>query len=103
MRDLHQFSLDAGWRTEMSRGEGRKRRNTCKCTFAKTMVGDGCRYCQPQGYIDKLEEDCREKTSALEKVDAALAKCKATLAEGYQHTALVTLMADLGGILEIEL
>lgn len=28
----------------------------CKCSMAISMVGDGCRYCQPQEYIDRLEE-----------------------------------------------
>lgn len=26
----------------------------CKCSFAIKMLGDGCRYCQPQEYIDRL-------------------------------------------------
>ena len=28
----------------------------CKCTMAQSLTGDGCRYCQPQEYIDRLEE-----------------------------------------------
>jgi len=28
----------------------------CKCTFAIRMLGDGCRYCQPQEYIDRMHE-----------------------------------------------
>lgn len=26
----------------------------CQCTFSIKMLGDGCRYCQPQEYIDRL-------------------------------------------------
>jgi len=41
----------------------------CQCSFRIRMVGDGCRYCQPQEFIDRLlgqiaeyqaEEDARE-------------------------------------------
>ena len=28
----------------------------CRCTFAQCLVGDGCRYCNPQEYIDRLHE-----------------------------------------------
>jgi len=27
----------------------------CECDFRTRLVGDGCRYCQPQEYIDTLE------------------------------------------------
>jgi len=28
----------------------------CKCDFRIRMLGDGCRYCQPQEYIDRLHD-----------------------------------------------
>ncbi len=28
----------------------------CKCDLRTKLVGDGCRYCNPQEYIDKLIE-----------------------------------------------
>ena len=42
----------------------------CKCDFRIRMLGDGCRYCQPQEYIDRLHDtmdgmihtDCFELT-----------------------------------------
>ena len=42
----------------------------CQCDFRIRMLGDGCRYCQPQEYIDRLHDtmdgmihtDCFELT-----------------------------------------
>ena len=34
--------------------------NKCECTLAISLCGDGCRYCQPQEYIDRLHEQCEE-------------------------------------------
>ena len=28
----------------------------CKCSMAISFLGEGCRYCQPQEYITKLEQ-----------------------------------------------
>jgi len=47
----------------------------CKCDFRIRMLGDGCRYCQPQEYIDRLHDtmdgmihtDCFELTD--EEID----------------------------------
>ena len=33
----------------------------CKCPMTISVTGDGCRYCQPQSYIDSLEEWLEEK------------------------------------------
>jgi hypothetical protein len=32
----------------------------CKCSFRIRMVGDGCRYCQPQEYIDRLHDQIKD-------------------------------------------
>lgn len=42
----------------------------CKCTMAIRVNGDGCRYCQPQEYIDRLIDwinEAREEIVALAK------------------------------------
>jgi hypothetical protein len=33
----------------------------CKCDLRTKLVGDGCRYCNPQEYIDKLIETLEEQ------------------------------------------
>ena len=41
--------------------------NKCECGIAKSLTGDGCRYCQPQTYIDKLSgiiEDMEKEAEA---------------------------------------
>jgi len=32
----------------------------CKCDLRTKLVGDGCRYCNPQEYIDNLIESLEE-------------------------------------------
>lgn len=58
----------------------------CKCPFAILMAGDGCRYCQPQTYIDHLEmaaKDYQEYTDGLvaqrDRALAQLRECADTL------------------------
>jgi hypothetical protein len=42
----------------------------CACTMRIRILGDGCRYCQPQFYIDSLDDlvsDLLEKQDHLEQ------------------------------------
>lgn len=32
----------------------------CKCSMSISVLGDGCRYCQPQEYIDRLHDQIEE-------------------------------------------
>ena len=53
----------------------------CQCDFRIRMLGDGCRYCQPQEYIDRLHDtmdgmihtDCFELTD--EEIRHIQAQC----------------------------
>ena len=42
----------------------------CKCPMTISVLGDGCRYCQPQEHIDRLcetlEDEVAEHTEWLE-------------------------------------
>lgn len=38
----------------------------CKCSMRIRVVGDGCRYCNPQHYIDKLEEQIDDNAHAVD-------------------------------------
>ena len=35
--------------------------NKCKCDLRTKLVGDGCRYCNPQDYIDHLHDAMAER------------------------------------------
>jgi hypothetical protein len=39
----------------------------CNCDLRTKLVGDGCRYCNAQEYIDKLIETLEELIEALEE------------------------------------
>lgn len=46
----------------------------CKCSMRIQVLGDGCRYCQPQTYIDKLSEIIDDERSEHEEHLAATVK-----------------------------
>jgi hypothetical protein len=57
----------------------------CKCDLRTKLVGDGCRYCNPQEYIDKLIEALEEQRTWIEitkgEIDSWDLPDKPTLAE----------------------
>ena len=38
----------------------------CKCSLIIRVLGDGCKYCQPQTYIDFLEKAVTDLEQELE-------------------------------------
>lgn len=42
----------------------------CRCSMSISMLGDGCRYCQPQEYIDRLSEMLDEERAELSDAQA---------------------------------
>jgi hypothetical protein len=59
--------------------------SNCKCSMAISVNGDGCRYCQPQEYIDKLSEWLEESRA---EVMAYEEKIHANSAEPVQGEAV---------------
>lgn len=42
---------------------------SCKCSLSISLVGDRCRYCQPQEYIDRLEECLNEECAEIARLN----------------------------------
>jgi hypothetical protein len=76
--------------------------SNCKCSMAISVNGDGCRYCQPQEYIDKLAEwleESRADYAALEaeceRLREALQQAKTSMLDsGYRRDAVVIRAID---------
>ena len=47
----------------------------CKCTMAISLTGDGCRYCQPQEYIDRLHESSEDFGKERDNREDELIEC----------------------------
>jgi hypothetical protein len=44
--------------------------------MSQSMVGDGCRYCQPQEHIDRLSEWLEEAQAESDKLTVIVAECR---------------------------
>lgn len=42
---------------------------SCECPLTIRALDDGCRYCQPQGYIDRLHDQIEEDRRTEEHAD----------------------------------
>lgn len=62
--------------------------NKCNCTMAISMLGDGCRYCQPQEYIDQMHEGIDEDRAELDKANARIAQLEAVLVDANERSKL---------------
>jgi hypothetical protein len=66
----------------------------CECSMSISMLGDGCRYCQPQEYIDRLGEWLDEQGAILEKLEDS-----AVVPEGWKLVPMVsTTVMDLAAL-----
>jgi hypothetical protein len=46
--------------------------------MSQSLTGDGCRYCQPQEYIDRLEEWLEEERAELNHAQERVAELEST-------------------------
>ena len=51
----------------------------CQCSLRVRLTGDGCRYCQPQEYIDRLHDSAKEEHAEIERQEARIAELEAAL------------------------
>ena len=65
----------------------------CKCTMAISLTGDGCRYCQPQEYIDRIHEQIDDNSKDSELLEARVAMLEDFVADA-QVDALRALDPD---------
>jgi hypothetical protein len=49
----------------------------CKCTMSQSMVGDGCKVCQPRTYIAHLEDSLESAESEIKELESQLAALSA--------------------------
>lgn len=55
----------------------------CKCSLAISMTGNGCRYCQPQTYIDMMQGEIEEARKQLASAETRIRELEA----GYSRLA----------------
>jgi hypothetical protein len=51
----------------------------CQCSLRIRLTGDGCRYCQPQEYIDRLHDNAKYGHAEIERLEARIAELEAAL------------------------
>lgn len=62
----------------------------CKCSMSISMLGDGCRHCQPQEYIDRLGEMLDEERSELSDAQAIIDGLRGEVAQLQSMLATVS-------------
>jgi hypothetical protein len=56
----------------------------CQCSLRIRLTGDGCRYCQPQDYIDRLHDNAKDDHDEIERLEARIAELEAALRCHYE-------------------
>jgi hypothetical protein len=56
----------------------------CKCSMSISVLGDGCRYCQPQEYIDQLADALEDTIDTTDHAEELMEKLERVLFEAKQ-------------------
>lgn len=66
--DKHKTKKEARmhWNTRAKPAEQQK----CQCSMSISVLGDGCRYCQPQEYIDRLHDQIEDDAAEQQEKSA---------------------------------
>ena len=76
----------------------------CKCSMSISMLGDGCRHCQPQEYIDRfsemLDEERDQQAQRIGELEGLLLRVQVSLSLddtewGYSGAEKYKLLADI--------
>lgn len=76
----------------------------CKCSMSISMLGDGCRNCQPQEYIDRLiemlDEERDQQARRIGELEGLLLRVQVSLSLddtewGYSGAEKYKLLADI--------
>lgn len=43
--------------------------SVCNCTITKSLLGDGCKFCQPREYIKVLEDSIQEQQEYIKELE----------------------------------
>ena len=65
----------------------------CQCSLTISLLGDGCRYCQPQLTLDKYIEQAGDLIAANEALGRQVIALKAELAQAKRYAATYACVA----------
>lgn len=79
-QDAHANGAWFGWQARAAGIEAKAAPvGECKCSMSISVLRNGCRYCQPQKYIDILSEWLVDARTGMDELQAENAKLRAIL------------------------